>query len=217
VTLAQARQRLEAHASEFSDESVGEVPRLVLVATEFGLNITTTAVFLHRKLGIDIDLVQLRAYKTASGELVVSVSKIFPPPNMDDIVLWPNVEEELEKKLEKTREKNTVARLLAAEAIPDGTVLRLVPGNEMVAPARKQVSDYVVSHPEQGRATWKPSPNAPSAPLVWEADGKRYSPTGLVRHVASLAGVEITSIAGPRSWRDPKNLTLPDIAAKHPD
>jgi len=104
---------------------------------------------------------------------------------MDDIVLWPNVEEELEKKLEKTREKNTVARLLAAEAIPDGTVLRLVPGNEMVAPARKQVSDYVVSHPEQGRATWKPSPSAPSAPLVWEADGKRYSPTGLVRHVAS--------------------------------
>jgi hypothetical protein len=48
---------------------------------------------------------------------------------------------------------------------------------------------------------------------VWAADSKAYSPTGLVRHIASQAGVEIASIAGPRSWRDPKKRTLPELAA----
>lgn len=215
VSLADARQRLENHAPELSDTTVGEVPRLVLLATEFGMDVTTTAVFLTRKLGVDIELVRFQAYKTASGELVLTVSKTFPPPDMDELVLFPNAEQEQEKKLEKTREKNTVVRLIASHAIPEGTVLRLAPGNEMAASSRKTVMAWVETDPEQrGRATWQENP---SAPLVWAYDGKAYTPTGLVRHIASHAGVDIGSIAGPRSWRDGKNRTLPQLAAQLED
>jgi hypothetical protein len=64
----------------------------------------------------------------------------------------------------------------------------------------------------RGNAVWQENP---SAPLVWAGDGKPYSPTGLVKHIASQAGIEIDSIAGPRSWQDPHNRTLPEIAAQH--
>jgi hypothetical protein len=105
MTVTDARARLISHAPELADSTVGEVPRIVLLATEFGLDVTTTAVFLTRKLGVDIQLVRLQAYRTSGGELVITVSQTFPPPDMDELVLFPNAEQEQEKKLEKTREK----------------------------------------------------------------------------------------------------------------
>ncbi len=121
---------------------------------------------------------------------------------MDELVLFPNAEQEQEKKLEKTREKNTVARLIATHALPPGTPLRFAaPGNEMTASRRKIIMQWVDQDAEKrGVALWQENP---STPLVWAVDGKAYSPTGLVKHIASLAGTEIGSIAGPRSWRDP--------------
>ena len=130
-TLDSARDHLEGWAPELSDETLRDTPRLVLVAEDFGLDVTTTAVFLARQFQVDIQLVRLAAYSTAAGELVISVSRTFPPPDMDEMLLFPNIEQEQEKKLAKAKEKNTVARLLAAEAIADGTELRFSPGGEV--------------------------------------------------------------------------------------
>jgi hypothetical protein len=209
VSADQARERLQRHAPELSDETLTDVPRLALVASDFGLDVTTTAVFLTRKLAVQIELVRVQAYRTASADIVISVSRTFPPPDMDEMVLFPNVQQEQERKLEKAREKNTVSRLLAADAIADGTSLRLNPGSEMTAAKRKVVMAWVAEDPARGRVTWRAHP---SAPLIWEVDGKQYSPTGLVKHIADQAGVEVGSIAGPRSWRDAKGRTLPEIA-----
>ena len=213
ITLDTARGRLLDHAPELSDDTISDPPRIVLMATDFGLDVTTTAVFLTRKLDVDIQLVRMQGYKTASGDLVVTVSRTFPPPDMDELVLFPTAEQEQEKKLEKTREKNTVARLIASQAIEPGTLLHFAPGSEMVSSARKAVMAWVAEDPEvRGRATWQ---NSPSAPLVWAADGKPYSPTGLVKHIAAQVGLDIPSIAGPRSWQDFNKRSLPEIAAQH--
>jgi hypothetical protein len=79
----------------------------------------------------------------------------------------------------------------------------------MTAATRKVVMAWVAEDPTRCRVTWRAHP---SAPLTWEVDGRQYSPTGLVNHIAAQAGVEIGAIAGPRSWRDAKGRTLPEIA-----
>ena len=89
-----------------------------------------------------------------------------------------------------------MAGILAAEAIPEGTVLRFQPGSEMSVGTRKTVLAWVGGDEKRGQAAWQVSA---SAPLVWAVDGHAYSPTGLVRHLASQAGVEIDSMPG----RDP--------------
>ena len=206
----EARERLEQHATELSDDTVTDVPRIVLLATQFDLNVTTTAVFLSRKLGLDLHLVRVQAYRTASGEVLVTTSRIYPPPEIDELVLVPTIERDQERRLDKTREKNTVTRLIAANALPDGTQLFLRPGNEMSATMRKQVKGWVAENPTRGRAAWQ---NTAGAPLVWEHDGKAYSPTGLVRHIIHEAtGTEIRSIQGPRSWQGPGGKSLPELA-----
>lgn len=71
------------------------------------------------------------------------------------------------------------------------------------------ITAWVAQEEDRGVATWQPTS---SAPLVWAHDGNPYSPTGLVKRIGSLSGVEIGVVAGPRSWRDPSGKTLPEIA-----
>jgi hypothetical protein len=206
----QARDRLIAHAPELTDDTVQQVPRLVLVATQFGLDVTTTAVFLARKLDVDIHLVRLAAYKTPGGETIVTVSKTFPPPDFDEILLYPNAEVEQAKKLEKTREKNTVARLLAAGAIEPGTTVTFHKSVEMAKATQNTVLAWINEDPKRGRATWQANP---SSPLLWEENGKAYSPTGLVKLFAERVGVKLEAIPGPRFWRI-NGKTLPELASE---
>jgi hypothetical protein len=210
ITLDEARQRLEANATELSEDTLADVPRIVLLATEFGLNVTTTAVFFSRKLGVDLHLIRVQAYRTASQDVLVTTSRIYPPPEIDEFVLQPNIERDQERRLEKKREANTVTRLIAANAIPDGTELRLRPGSEMASALRDQVAAWVAQDAACGRAAWQ---NNPSAPLIWAVDGQAWSPTGLVLHIIEEAtGERSRSIAGPRSWQDVSGRNLPDIA-----
>src|SRR5690606_27642131 len=94
LTAAEATAALRQFAPSMSDETLQEVPKIVLIATDFGLEITTTVVFLTGKLGMEIDLVRLSAYRTAGGEIVVTASKTFPPPDIEEFVLFPNAEAE---------------------------------------------------------------------------------------------------------------------------
>ena len=77
-----ARAALQAHAAELSDDSLDYTPRVVVLAEDFGPDVTTTAHFLAGKLSLDIELIQLDAYETVSGELVISSSTRYPPPDI---------------------------------------------------------------------------------------------------------------------------------------
>lgn len=210
MTQVEAEAALRQFAPTMSDETLQEVPKIVLIATEFGLEITTTVVFLSGKLGMDVDLVRLSAYRTVGGEIVVTVSKTFPPPDIDEFVLFPNAEAEQERKLERKKEKNTVARLLASQALADGTEVRFQPSVEMAKATQEQVRQWIAEDPRRGVAKWQ---NEAGAPLIWAYDSQVYSPTGLVLHMASQAGTEIRSLPGPRFW-GVNGKSLPDIAAE---
>jgi hypothetical protein len=209
LSAPEAEARLTQFAPAMTDETLQEVPKVVLIATEFGLEITTTVVFLSGKLGMDVDLVRLSAYRTAGDEIVVTASKTFPPPDIDEFVLFPNAEAEQERKLERKRERNTVARLLASSALADDAQVRFQPSVEMARATQEAVLQWIAEDPRRGTATWR---NDASAPLIWDYDGAAYSPTGLALLLAKQVGAEIRSLPGPRFWAV-NGKTLPDIAA----
>lgn len=197
MTTQEAEGRLRQFAPPMTDETLQEVPRIVLMATEFGIELTTTVVFLSRKLGMDIQLIRLSAYRTEAGATLLTVSKTFPPPDMDELILFPRAEAEQERKLERTRQRNTVARLLEAKALDDGTLVRFRPRVEMAKATQEKVMAWIGEDERRGRARWR---NEPGAPLIWEYDEQPYTPTGLALHLACQVGVEIGSLPGPRFW-----------------
>ena len=68
------------------------------------------------------------------------------------MVLFPNLDVEEETATTRSRERNTVARLLAVNALADGTPLSLQPGNEMASATRKVVMEWVAEDPIRGKA-----------------------------------------------------------------
>lgn len=63
---------LQEWAPEISDETLGP-PAIILVAGDFAPQVTNTAMFLFEN-GIDIRLVQVRLYRIAGGQLVLTRS-----------------------------------------------------------------------------------------------------------------------------------------------
>ena len=87
-----------------------------MLAEDFGADVTTRAHFLAGKLGLDTEL---DAYETVSGKLIIRAATRFPPPDISQEIVYPDVAFEKEKNREKTRAKNTVLLHNEAKAIPD--------------------------------------------------------------------------------------------------
>jgi hypothetical protein len=87
ATPHQAREQLTAWASGIADETLGP-PRVVLIAAEFGPIVTNTALFL-REVGLDIRLVRYHLFRTAAGELVLSVAQLLPIPELEQFMVRP--------------------------------------------------------------------------------------------------------------------------------
>lgn len=114
------------------------------------------------------------------------------------------------KKVTKSRSKSAVSVVLDANHLKAGTPLRyraLTPREDTA------ISQWIQADPRRGRASWVVDR---SKPMLWEADGKQYSPTGLIMHMWSLAGWNEAPVAvqGPKCWLVPEQGSLADIAEK---
>lgn len=58
-------------------------PRIVLVASDFPPPVTATVVWLNEQ-GVDISLIRFRSYQLGDGQLVVSFSRLFPVPDVEE-------------------------------------------------------------------------------------------------------------------------------------
>jgi hypothetical protein len=96
----------------------------------------------------------------------------------------------------KPRRPNSVAILLNAGVLRSGTGLEFRPTtpNERAA-----LEAWLAEEPRRARATWTTERRHP---LLWEADGNLYSPSGLVMRMYELAGWENPPVAvqGPAKW-----------------
>lgn len=100
------------------------------------------------------------------------------------------------KRTRKARRPNSVTILLNAGVLADGTQLEYQPTS---APESAAVGPWLQEDPSRSRATWTSNRKFP---LLWEADGKYYSPSGLAMWMYELAAWENAPLAvqGPARW-----------------
>jgi hypothetical protein len=77
---------LLARHADITPESLRR-PRIVLLASDYPPTTSATAVWLS-EMGIDITLMQYRAYRTGE-EISVSVSQLYPVPTVEDFTISP--------------------------------------------------------------------------------------------------------------------------------
>ncbi|MGW5752240.1 AIPR family protein [Nocardia rhamnosiphila] len=104
------------------------------------------------------------------------------------------------------RQGDAVRTLVTAQRIPDGTVLEFRP---FTRPERRDMADWVAADPARGLAVWR---NSTRDQLQWQADGRWYSPSGLVRRMRNLASGVDRSVQGTLNWYIPEQGSLRDLA-----
>lgn len=206
VTPDEAGAELDEWATVTEDSL--RIPRLVVMASEFPRTVTATLVFLHQQLGLDVQLLAFQAYQTGT-EVLLTVSQYYPPPDVEEFVLSPEVNEARQQrtaKQTKKREATAVSRLLGAEVLEPGVALEF---RCPIVAAAAEVSAWIAADSRRGRASWQEDVGKP---LVWEADGEAYSPTGLASHILQEAAGRTTAIQGPACWVDSTGTTLVALA-----
>ncbi|MCB1273306.1 MAG: MGMT family protein [Leucobacter sp.] len=207
-----ARKRIEDHCGELDVELLGS-PRIVLVASEYsGVTLTAVDWLSTGERGLDITLQRVQAYRLQTGDLVVTSSQLYPPPAIEERLVGPRKEKEKAKlaAVSGKREKNAVHRILQDDLLESGTPLTLITTNEVSSDIRSRVAQWIAEDPRRGNATWQLSR---SAPLLWEADGKGYKPTTLVKLIIKEStGIDQATVWGTKWWETDDHETLTDIA-----
>ncbi|GGQ07428.1 AIPR family protein [Streptosporangium pseudovulgare] len=113
----------------------------------------------------------------------------------------------------KQRRRNAVPTLVDAGAIADGETLYFQFGNTR---EKEALTPWLSEHPEARNATWV---NHRTKPLLWEYDGKTYSPTGLVAEIWKQAGWDDHPVAvqGPSRWTPRGRENLWELAKEIQD
>jgi hypothetical protein len=106
------------------------------------------------------------------------------------------------------RAVNAVIVLVESGRVPDGTALEFRAGT---TPERRALAPWLAEDPRRGRATWI---NNRAKPLLWEADGKRYSPSGLVKDMLRMVGQKTKAVQGTSRWFVGGEGSLVQLAAR---
>jgi hypothetical protein len=209
VTEDEALEALTTFAPDLaSSEDSLRQPRVVLMARDYPPSVTATAVWLT-EMGLDITLITFQAYQSADQTLV-TVSQLFPVPDIEDFTISPRqaVATKAKEKKKRTQQAAATKRLVEADTVKDGTVFTLTP-NGLSDKLRLQVDEWVAQQPARAQATWT---NDPQAPLIWGADKKAHSPTGLAKYILSEATGQTRNFQGTLWWSDSDGQNIADLA-----
>jgi alkylated DNA nucleotide flippase Atl1 len=211
------RQRLLDHVDgEWSPELL-QRPRQVIIAADFPKQVTHSVVWLS-EMGLDIDLIQVGLWKV-DGHVIAGFAKVYPTPEVEEFTLAPaRVEgEAAAKKLkERSGSRKAVSVLVGAGLLPEGTKLLMTPRHGTTKAIRDAINTWVEEDSSRATAVWT---NDTAGPLLWDADGARYSPTGLANHIfTSVTGRTVDGIQGTTWWdvdtsRIPREVDAEEWAA----
>ncbi|MCD2186618.1 hypothetical protein [Actinomycetospora soli] len=194
VTAEEGRSRIVDHVSDNLDPDVLKRPRLVLIASSFPKQVTSSVVWLS-EMSLDISLVQVSLWRVAD-RLVADFSTIYPVPEVEEFTLAPERVKagEVTKRIDqRARSKNIVQLLVESESIPSGTNLRIVP-HGTTAEARKALEAWLDEDSARRVAIW--TGESPKA-IRWLGDD--YTPTGVANDVLGQTTGSKGAIQGP-AW-----------------
>jgi hypothetical protein len=108
----------------------------------------------------------------------------------------------------RRRRPNAVPTLVDNQVIAEGEALTFVPTNPIEADALR---DWLTGDVKRSRATWV---NDRARPLLWEADGRQHSPSGLVTAMWKAANWEDRPVSnqGAARWQVQDGRTLAALA-----
>jgi hypothetical protein len=106
------------------------------------------------------------------------------------------------------RRQNAVPTIVDAGRIDEGTPLTFKARGSR---EREALDAWLAEDAKRAQATWV---NHRSRPLLWAYDGKRYSPTGLVKQIWTLANWtrHPQAVQGPLQWYVQGEGSLADVA-----
>ncbi|MET8797681.1 AIPR family protein [Nocardia sp. NPDC004568] len=106
------------------------------------------------------------------------------------------------------RRPNAVTVLVDKAVLPEGAPLTLSNDYPVEAAA---LADWLAEDPQRARATWVPHRQRP---ILWAADGRQYSPSGLISHMWELARWAERPVAnqGTTRWITETGESLADLA-----
>jgi hypothetical protein len=107
----------------------------------------------------------------------------------------------------RPRRPNTVSLLIDHGRIPEGARLQYRPG----VTETRAIGEGLSADSRRSSATWV---NDRRRPILWEADGQRYSLGGLIIEMWSQANWREawSAVQGPKQWEVPGEGTLAEIA-----
>ncbi|MEV7039222.1 AIPR family protein [Amycolatopsis sp. NPDC051061] len=110
--------------------------------------------------------------------------------------------------VQRKRRPNAVSVLIDKAVLAEGATLKLSAAYPLETDALR---DWLAEEQTRSRATWVPHR---SKPILWAADGKQYSPSGLISHMWELAQWEQRPVAnqGTARWVTSSGETLADLA-----
>ena len=191
---AELLQFLEAQDAE--SVVLGEIPRIVLISSQFNKEITTTALWLNEKFGpisadddgMDISCIEVGVYEVGSQKLL-HFDKVIPIPAAQDYQVQARAKERLAAQQQAAAKRaRTVALLIKAGELKDGTRIEYLPGTfKSLAP--QVAAEGTATHVGQGR-------------FVWDADGQTYdSMNALMKALMKRYNLPEQAVQAPKHWR----------------
>lgn len=157
--------------------AISKVPRIMLVSRDFSLEVTTTVLWLVER-GLDIKCLQVTPYRFES-KLFIDIRQVLPLEQAVDYQVRIRQKDETARRAAVGRRELTLHVLARHGLISAGSEIEVVPE---ALPSDASTKDGRIFRATIADLTSRES-------VVWQYDGKTYSPTALTKRLAAEHGL----------------------------
>ncbi len=156
---------------------IGKAPRILLVAQDFSLEMTTTVLWLVER-GLDIRCIQIVPYKL-DQRLILDVQQVLPLDQATDYQVKIREKDETAQRAASSRRERTLHTLARHGIISKGTEIEVI---AEALPRDGATRDGRIFQAIIDNVQVRES-------IIWKYDGQRYSPTTLTRLLNAKHGL----------------------------